>query len=172
MSHLVLMTTYAALVSVFFALLWRRGRQQQAKLYADCLEAQFGQRPLIFYSNGYEHWLWDDTQASPRSVQGFHTKDELALMIQRRNTKVPLADLPIADEIVERYYQQRAIRAIGYDMDYTLVNTTTGVVVAPSQPLARQVKDGDVLEVQPVLVAGAGGRRDAGRPGGGSRLIR
>ena len=58
------------------------------------------------------------------------------------------------------------------DMDYTLVNTTTGVVVAPSQPLARQVKDGDVLEVQPVLVAGAGDRRDAGRPGGGSRLIR
>ena len=33
MSHLVLMTTYAALVSVFFALLWRRGRQQQAKLF-------------------------------------------------------------------------------------------------------------------------------------------
>ena len=31
--------------------------QQQAKLYADCLERQFGQRPLIFYSNGYEHWL-------------------------------------------------------------------------------------------------------------------
>ncbi len=26
--------------------------QQQAKLYADCLENQFGQRPLIFYSNG------------------------------------------------------------------------------------------------------------------------
>ncbi len=31
--------------------------QQQAKLYADCLEQQFGRRPLIFYSNGYEHWL-------------------------------------------------------------------------------------------------------------------
>jgi type I restriction enzyme R subunit len=29
--------------------------QQQAKLYADCLDRQFGQRPLIFYSNGYEH---------------------------------------------------------------------------------------------------------------------
>ena len=35
--------------------------QQQAKLYADCLEAQFGQRPVIFYTNGYEHWIWDDT---------------------------------------------------------------------------------------------------------------
>ncbi len=34
--------------------------QQQAKLYADCLEARFGQRPVIFYSNGYEHWIWDD----------------------------------------------------------------------------------------------------------------
>nr|WP_287376590.1 DEAD/DEAH box helicase family protein [Candidatus Microthrix sp.] len=87
--------------------------QQQAKLYADCLEQMTGQRPVIYYSNGYEHWLWDDTQAPPRSVQGFHTKDELALMVQRRTTKVPLVELPIADCIVERYYQQRAIRAIG-----------------------------------------------------------
>ena len=31
--------------------------QQQAKLYADCLETQFGRRPIIFYTNGYEHWL-------------------------------------------------------------------------------------------------------------------
>ena len=36
--------------------------QQQAKLYADCLERQFGQRPIIFYSNGYEHWIWDNTR--------------------------------------------------------------------------------------------------------------
>ena len=34
--------------------------QQQAKLYADCLETEFGRRPVIFYTNGYEHWLWDD----------------------------------------------------------------------------------------------------------------
>lgn len=34
--------------------------QQQAKLCADCLDRQFGQRPLIFYTNGYEHWYWDD----------------------------------------------------------------------------------------------------------------
>jgi len=48
--------------------------QQQAKLYADCLEQQFGQRPVIFYSNGYEHWLWDDASYPPRPVQGFRTK--------------------------------------------------------------------------------------------------
>ncbi len=41
------------------------------------------------------------------------------------------------------------------DMDYTLVNTTSGKVLNPSQPLTGQVSNGDVLEVQPVLVAGA-----------------
>ena len=40
------------------------------------------------------------------------------------------------------------------DMDYTLVNTSTGQVLSPSQALDQQVKSGDVLEVQPVLVAG------------------
>ena len=65
--------------------------QQQAKLYADCLEAKFGQRPLIFYTNGYEHWLWDDRIYPPRPVQGFYKKDELELLIQRRATRKPLA---------------------------------------------------------------------------------
>ena len=41
---------------------------KQAKLYADCLEARFGQRPAIFYSNGYEHWPWDDHGARGLSV--------------------------------------------------------------------------------------------------------
>jgi len=84
--------------------------QQQAKLYADCLERQFGQRPIIFYSNGYEHWLWDDTRYPPRRVQGFYKKVELELLIQRRTTRRPLAAAPISAEIVERHYQTRAIR--------------------------------------------------------------
>jgi len=87
--------------------------QQQAKLYADCLEQQFGQRPVIFYSNGYEHWLWDDTQYPPRPVQGFFKKAELELLIQRRTTRKALAQATINEEIVERYYQTRAIRRIG-----------------------------------------------------------
>ncbi|MEO6269295.1 MAG: hypothetical protein ABIP08_03220 [Lautropia sp.] len=44
--------------------------------------------------------------------------------------------------------------ALPTDMDYTLVNTTTGQVLNPAQGLDRQVSAGDVLEVQPVLVAG------------------
>jgi type I restriction enzyme R subunit len=86
--------------------------QQQAKLYADCLERQFGQRPVIFYSNGYDHWLWDDAMYPPRAVQGFYTRNELELLIQRRPTRKPLAETPINAGIVERYYQTRAIRRI------------------------------------------------------------
>ena len=33
MSHFLLMVIYAALVSVFFALLWRRGLREQGKLF-------------------------------------------------------------------------------------------------------------------------------------------
>ncbi|MEM8621308.1 MAG: DEAD/DEAH box helicase family protein [Actinomycetota bacterium] len=86
--------------------------QQQAKLYADCLEQMFGQRPVIFYSNGYEHWIWDDVEYGPRPVQGFYAKDELSLLIQRRESRVPLTSLDIDSDIVGRPYQLRAIRAI------------------------------------------------------------
>jgi type I restriction enzyme R subunit len=86
--------------------------QQQAKLYADCLEQKFGQRPVIFFSNGYEHWMWDDARFPPRPVQGFYKKDELELLIQRRTTRKSLAEAGIDERIVERYYQTRAIRHI------------------------------------------------------------
>jgi type I restriction enzyme R subunit len=87
--------------------------QQQAKLYADCLERRFGQRPLIFYSNGYETWLWDDVNHPPRPVQGFYKKSELELLVQRRHSRKALAEAVIDTAIAERHYQFRAIRRIG-----------------------------------------------------------
>ena len=86
--------------------------QQQAKLYADCLQAQYGQRPIIFYSNGYEHWMWDDASYPPRPVQGFFKKPELELLIQRRTSRKKLAEGVINEDIIERYYQHRAVRRI------------------------------------------------------------
>ena len=63
--------------------------QQQAKLYADCLEKMTGQRPIIFTTNGYEHHIWDDTRHPPRQVAGFYRRDELELLIQRRTSRRP-----------------------------------------------------------------------------------
>ncbi|QDC02312.1 DEAD/DEAH box helicase family protein [Mesorhizobium sp. 8] len=91
-----------------------RQGQQQAKLYADQLEARFGQRPVIFYSNGYEHWIWDDTRYPPRQIGGFYKRDELELLIQRRTSRKSLAETKLNTKIAgyKRPYQQRAIRAI------------------------------------------------------------
>ena len=86
--------------------------QQQANLYADCLEQQYGQRPVFFYSNGYENWIWDDASYPPRAVQGFYKKPELELLIQRRHSRKPLAAGTIDAAIVERPYQTRGIRRI------------------------------------------------------------
>ena len=89
-----------------------RAGQQQAKLYADCLEQMFGQRPIIFYSNGYEHFIWDDTRYPPRPIQGFYEKSELELIIQRRTSRKEPSTASVKSEIVERHYQTRAIRRI------------------------------------------------------------
>ena len=87
--------------------------QQQAKLYADCLEAMHGQRPVMFYTNGYKTFLWDDLAYPPRPVAGFYKKDELASLIIRRAQRAPLDVSRVKNEIVERYYQKRAIGSIG-----------------------------------------------------------
>jgi type I restriction enzyme R subunit len=86
--------------------------QRQAELYANCLEQRYGQRPIIFLSNGYRHRLWDDLRYPPREVQGFYKKDELETLIRRREIRQPLAQATLSNTIAGRYYQQRAIRAI------------------------------------------------------------
>jgi type I restriction enzyme R subunit len=86
--------------------------QQQAKLYADCLEQMHGQRPIIFFTNGYTTWLWDDASYPEREVAGFYKKDELSRLILRRTTRKALDVKAIKDAIVERYYQKRALASI------------------------------------------------------------
>jgi type I restriction enzyme R subunit len=87
--------------------------QQQAKLYADCLEKQTGQRPVIFYTNGYRTRIWNDVQGGPpRLVHGFYTQAELHRLIERRKNNPDLSSFPINHEIAERYYQTRAIKAM------------------------------------------------------------
>ncbi len=84
--------------------------QQQAKLYADCLEKQYGQRPVIFITNGFDTFIWDDFNGySERRIYGFYKKSELQLMIDRRTSRVPLQRVNIKDEISNRYYQKEAI---------------------------------------------------------------
>ncbi len=86
--------------------------QRQAELYADCLARTFGQRPVIFYTNGYEHWMWDDRNYAPRQVQGFYKQDELQLLINRRTNRQDITTAVINRQIADRYYQDEAIRRV------------------------------------------------------------
>ena len=86
--------------------------QEQAKRYADCLEEMHGQRPIIFYTNGYKTRVWDDLFYPPRTVAGFYKKKELASLIVRRTQREPLDVAQVRNRIVDRYYQKRAIGSI------------------------------------------------------------
>lgn len=85
--------------------------RQQAILYADCLEQQYGIRPVIYYSNGYRTYVIDGLGYPDRELLGFHTADELELLIQRRDRE-PISDFSINDQITDREYQKRGIKAI------------------------------------------------------------
>jgi type I restriction enzyme R subunit len=88
----------------------KEGRNQ-AKLYADCVEQAQGLRPIIFYTNGFETYIWHDNYAA-RKVSGFYTQDELQLLIDRRQLKQQLTNIEINDDITNRYYQKEAILSI------------------------------------------------------------
>ena len=89
----------------------RKGKHQ-AELYANCLQAMTGQRPIIFYSNGFETHLWDDQFYPEREVQGFYSKEELQLLIARRTSRTDLRTFKVDLEIAERAYQLEAIKRV------------------------------------------------------------
>lgn len=82
----------------------------QAKRYADALEKEFGKRPVMFVSNGFEHYLWDDTNYPYRQVQGFYSKEDLETLTNRRLIEKPLSAQPVNVDIAGRYYQIEAIQ--------------------------------------------------------------
>ena len=89
----------------------RKGKHQ-AELYADCLQAMHGQRPVIFYSNGFDTYLWDDQFCAERAVQGFYSKDELQRLINRRTSRQDLREFKVNNDIAGRPYQLEAIARV------------------------------------------------------------
>jgi len=93
--------------------------KQQAVLYADCLEQMTGQRPIIFYTNGFETFIWDDLFYTEREISGFYTKDELQLLIDRRATRKDLGTFKVDKNIAGRAYQLEAIKRVAENLGQT-----------------------------------------------------
>lgn len=92
-----------------------RAGQEQAKLYADALEKMHGQRPMIFYTNGHDIWVWDDAGGyPPRFVFGFFSKDTLQYRVgfQRREKMDLLRDVRPDPTIAGRLYQIESITRV------------------------------------------------------------
>lgn len=87
--------------------------KKQAECYADGLEKEYGQRPVIFYTNGFDIFIWDDhkNQGYPeRRIFGFYSKDSLQYLVKQREVKVDLLKVELNREIAGRKYQLDAIR--------------------------------------------------------------
>jgi len=99
----------------------RKGRHQ-AELYADSLEKMHGQRPVIFYTNGFETHIWDDTFYVDREIQGFYSLDELQLLIDRRESRKDLREFKVDTQISGRDYQLEAIKRVAENLVVTAKN--------------------------------------------------
>ncbi|MDB3957657.1 DEAD/DEAH box helicase family protein [Opitutales bacterium] len=95
-----------------------RGKMQ-AKIYADGLEKKHGFRPIIFYTNGYDIWIWKDGKNEPpRKLFGFYSKDSLEYeRFQDAQQADTLASLEPRQSIVNRPYQIEAIKRVSEHFD-------------------------------------------------------
>lgn len=135
----------------------------QARLYANCLEAQYGRRPIIFCTNGHLIEMTDDAADLPgsglgyptRQVEGYPSAEQLRQMINRRTTRKPLADAVVDPKIAGRDYQQEMIRRVTESFEHDLrrrsllvMATGTGktrVAIATSKLLRESNWVGNVL---------------------------
>ena len=89
-----------------------RGKTQ-AKLYADDLERKYKQRPVIFYTNGFDIWIWDDAKGEiPRKLYAYYSKESLRYCIQKTRERKALSEMGPKEEIIDRMYQIQAVTRV------------------------------------------------------------
>jgi type I restriction enzyme R subunit len=90
-----------------------RAGAEQARIYAGCLEQETGARPVIFFTNGPDIFLWDDAQGHTyRKVYGFYSKDSLEYLTHQRTNKKALATVEPNLAIADRLYQLEAVKRV------------------------------------------------------------
>lgn len=75
------------------------------------MEVKYGYKPTAYYVTGYRITCIDPLGYPPRRVFGFHTLDELELLKQRANNRSSITNPVINDDITNRSYQKKAIKA-------------------------------------------------------------
>lgn len=78
---------------------------------AEKLTKKYGQKPIVYYTDGYYIYCIDQLGFPPRRVFQFHSIEELELLIWRAGNRKDISDPQIDNEITNRYYQHEAIKA-------------------------------------------------------------
>lgn len=108
-----------------------KGRKQ-AELYADALEKEHGQRPVIFLTNGKDIYILDDVQGyGLRKLYGFYSKESVQYLIRQRTTRGDLLSPAIRTDI--------AI-AISVDMLDTGIDVPEVLNLVFAKPVKSKVK--------------------------------
>ena len=119
--------------------------RHQVELYGECLKAQYGYVPVLYYTNGYEIRCIDGLYPDARPLASFHTLDELERLLQRR-ARSAIADTRVKESIAGRPYQQIAIQRVcerfngGFRRALLVMATGTGktrVAIALTELLQR-----------------------------------
>lgn len=86
--------------------------RQQAVEYANSIEKIYNMRPVVFYTNGYEIYVWDDKYSEPRQIWGFYTLDDLEKLFFKHRYKRDLNKIQLDRNIAGRPYQIEGIKRV------------------------------------------------------------
>ncbi|WP_125153445.1 DEAD/DEAH box helicase family protein [Clostridium rectalis] len=87
------------------------GRQQCVE-YANTIERDYKIRPIVFYTNGYEIYMWDDLYSEPRQIWGFYTLEDLEELFFKHKYMKDLNKVKIDSNIAGRPYQIQGIKRV------------------------------------------------------------
>lgn len=85
--------------------------RHQAKLYADLLEKQYGRRPVIFLTNGFDTRITDNIYPE-RKCACIYSKRDLEKLFNLQTMRTSLKNIFVNSDIAGRYYQEAAIKAV------------------------------------------------------------
>ena len=61
---------------------------------------------MMFTTNGFDTFFWDDQTSPQRRVSEVFSKEDLQRLMNRRTERKPLNEISISDNITDRYYQK------------------------------------------------------------------
>ena len=85
--------------------------RRRAELYADALEKEYGRRPVVFLSNGFDTYILDGVYPE-RKVASVYSKRDLERIFKLRERRIGLDRVFVNKSIAGRYYQEAAVKAV------------------------------------------------------------